>query len=115
MYFHPYVYHRDQPGQFGDNFGKSYPSGASITKGTTYHVHMYVKSNTGDSANGHAQIIINGTKVLDTDIRWTTNDDRRRIDHVTFHTFRGGSQDFWQSNTDGYIYYDNLVVRKLQP
>jgi hypothetical protein len=114
VFFQPYIYYKDQPGEYGDTFGKSYPSSGSITKGTTYHVHMYIKSNTGSNTDGHAQIVINGTVVLDRDIRWTTNDSKRLIRNVTFHTFRGGSQTYWQSTTDGYIYYDNLVVHKIQ-
>ncbi|MDF2190401.1 polysaccharide lyase [Paraflavitalea sp. CAU 1676] len=113
VYFHPYVYYRDQPGQYGDNFGKSYPSSGSLNKSQTYHVHMYIKSNTGSSTNGRAQIIIDGTTLLDIPIRWTTNDAQRLIRNVTFHTFRGGSQDYWMSSTVGYIYYDNLVVNKI--
>jgi hypothetical protein len=113
VFFQPYIYYKDQPGQYGDTFGKSYPSSGSISKGTTYHVHMYIKSNTGSNTNGRVQIIINGTVVLDRDIRWTTNDSKRLIRQLTFHTFRGGSQSYWESTTDGYIYYDNLVVHKI--
>ncbi|MDF2190402.1 polysaccharide lyase [Paraflavitalea sp. CAU 1676] len=113
VYFHPYLYYKDQPDDFGDNFGKSYPSTGSLNKGQTYHVHMYIKSNTGTSTNGRAQIIIDGTTLLDIPIRWTTNDAQRLIKKVTFHTFRGGSEAHWMSSTTGYIYYDNLVVNKI--
>jgi len=113
-YFHPYVYHRDQAGQYGDNFGASYPSSGSIQKEQWYSVHMYIKSNTGSSTNGRAQIRINGTTLVDRNIRWTTNDTKRLIRNLWFHTFRGGSQSYWQSNTTGYIYYDNLKVHKLE-
>lgn len=113
VYFHPYVYYRDQPGQYGDNFGKSYPSSGSLVKGQTYNVHMYIKSNTGSNTNGRAQILIDGNTLLDIPIRWTTNDAQRLIKKVTFHTFRGSSQDYWMSPTVGYIYYDNLSVHKI--
>ncbi|RPE12425.1 hypothetical protein EGT74_02420 [Chitinophaga lutea] len=114
VYFHPYVYYRDQPGEFGDNFGKSYPATGSLNRGQTYQVQMYVKSNTGTSTNGRAKLVIDGVTVLDTAIRWTTNDSKRLIRNLSFHTFRGGSQAHWQSTTDGYIYYDDLVVTKIQ-
>jgi hypothetical protein len=113
VFFQPYVYYRDQPGQYGNSFGKSYPSSGSLNKGQWYHVHMYIKSNTGSNTDGRAQIIIDGTTVLDQSIRWTTNDSKRLIRTLSFHTFRGGSQSYWQSSTDGYIYYDNLVVHKI--
>lgn len=113
VYFQPYVYFRDQSGQFGETWGLTYPSSGSINKGQTYHVHMYIKSNTGSSTNGRAQILIDGNVLVDKTIRWTTNDSKRLIRTLTFHTFRGGSQSYWQSSSDGYIYYDDLVVNKL--
>lgn len=113
VFFQPYVYYKDQPGQYGNSFGKSYPSSGSLSKGQWYHVHMYIKSNTGSNTDGRAEIVINGTTVLNQAIRWTTNDSKRLIRNVSFHTFRGGSQSYWQSSTDGYIYYDNLVVHKI--
>jgi hypothetical protein len=113
VFFQPYVYYKDQPGEYGDSFGKSYPSSGSLSKGVWYHVHVYIKSNTGSNTDGRAQIIINGTTVLNQAIRWTTNDSKRLIRNLSWHTFRGGSQTYWQSSTDGYIYYDNLSVHKI--
>jgi hypothetical protein len=113
VYFQPYVYYRDQPGQFGNDFGRTYPVSGSLNRGQTYHVHMYIKSNTGSNTNGRAQILVDGYALLDVPIRWTTNDAQRLIRNLTFHTFRGGSQTYWQSATDGYIYYDNLSVHKI--
>jgi hypothetical protein len=113
VFFQPYVYYKDQPGEYGNSFGKSYPSSGSLNKAQTYHVHMYIKSNTGSNTDGRAEIVIDGTTVLDQAIRWTTNDSKRLIKQLSFHTFRGGSQTYWQSSTDGYIYYDNLSVHKI--
>ncbi|SHN42580.1 polysaccharide lyase [Chitinophaga sp. CF418] len=113
VFFQPYLYFKDQSGEYGETFGKSYPSSGSLVKGQTYHVHLYVKSNTGSNTDGHVQYVIDGTVVLDRDIRWTTNDSKRLIKGLTFHTFRGGSQDYWESATDGYIYYDNLKVNRI--
>jgi hypothetical protein len=113
VFFQPYVYHKDQPTKFGDTYTSRFPASGSLQKGVWYHVHMYVKSNTGSNTNGRAQIIINGTTILDNDIRWTTNDSQRLINKLTFHTFRGGSQEEWKANTTDYIYYDNLVVNKI--
>lgn len=113
VFFQPYIYYKDQPGQYGNTFGKSYPSSGSLVKGNWYHVHMWIRSNTGSSTNGRAQIIINGTTVLDETIRWTTNDAQRLIKNLSFHTFRGGSTSDWQVGTTDYIYYDNLVINKI--
>ena len=113
VFFQPYLYFKDQSGTYGETFGKSYPSTGSLNKGQWYHVHLYVKSNTGSNTDGHVQYVIDGTVVLDTAIRWTTNDSKRLIKGLTFHTFRGGSEDYWEASTEGYIYYDNLVVHKI--
>ncbi len=114
VFFQPYVYHRDQAGQYGDTYTNRYPSSGALQKGVWYHVHMYIKSNTGSNTDGRAEIVINGQKILDIPIRWTTNDSKRLIRNLSFHTFRGGSQSYWQSSSQGYIYYDNLVVHKIQ-
>lgn len=113
VFFQPYLYFKDQSGTYGETFGKSYPSSGSLNKGQWYHVHLYVKSNTGSNTDGHVQYVIDNTIVLDRDIRWTTNDSKRLIKGLTFHTFRGGSEDYWEASADGYIYYDNLVVHKI--
>jgi hypothetical protein len=114
VFFRPYAYYKDMPGDCGDNFGRSYPSSGSLSKGTWYKVKIYVKSNSGTSSNGAITYTINGTTVYsDTSFRWTTNDSKRLINRLAFHTFRGGSDSYWQSSTDGYIYYDNVSWRTL--
>ncbi|TDO24487.1 polysaccharide lyase [Pedobacter duraquae] len=115
VYFQPYVYHRDMAGPCGDTFGKTYPTSGSLVKGNTYTVHLYVKSNTGSSKNGWVQVLINGTTVLDQSIRWTTNDAQRLINRLSFHNFRGGKDvAVWGSSQTSYIYFDDLIVNKIQ-
>lgn len=105
VYIYPYVYHRDMPGNCGDNFGIQY----GIQRGTWYTVSFYVESNTGSNPNGRLEMKINGNVVMDKrNMRWTTNDAKRLINRLWFMTFRGGSQEYWKSSTDGYIYYDNV-------
>ncbi|KAF5282781.1 hypothetical protein FQR65_LT02778 [Abscondita terminalis] len=113
VYFHPYIYHEGMPGPCGSNFDKSYPTSGSIQKGKWYKVHMYIRSNTDNNANGHVQIKINGETLIDQSIRWTTNNSKRLINNLSFHTFRGGKGIQWISDTDGYIYYDNLFVQQI--
>jgi hypothetical protein len=112
-YFRPYVYYKDQPESCGNSFGKSYPSSGSLVKGQWYTVKLYAKSNTGSNTNGYVRVTINGTTVLAQNIRWTTDDTKRLIKTLSFHTFRGGSTSNWQSTTDGYIYYDNLTWTRI--
>jgi len=111
--FQPYLYYKDQPDSAGDHFGLSYPATGTIARGKWYHVHLYIQSNTGSNTNGRAAIAINGAVLLNTAIRWTTNDSKRFIRSICFHTFRGGDTPDWESATLGYIYYDNLVVHKI--
>jgi hypothetical protein len=114
VYFQPYVYHRDMAGPCGDTFGKTYPTSGSLVKGQTYTVHMYVKSNTGSTKNGWVQVKIDGNTVLDQSIRWTTNDAQRLIKRLSFHNFRGGKDvAVWGSSQTSYIYFDDLVVNKI--
>jgi hypothetical protein len=108
VYFQPYIYYKDQPGQYGNDFGKTYPATGSIQRGTWYNVKMFFKANTGSNTDGRIQLVINGTTVLDQAIRWTTNDLKRLANRVTFETFRGGADASWTSATDGNIYFDNV-------
>lgn len=115
VYFQPYVYHKDMAGPCGDDFGKSYPATGSLVKGETYTVHMYAKSNTGTNKDGWIQLQINGTYVINQAIRWTTNDAQRLIKRLSFHNFRGGKDvAVWGSSQTSYIYFDNLVVNKVE-
>ncbi|RYY83137.1 MAG: hypothetical protein EOO15_21875 [Chitinophagaceae bacterium] len=110
----PYVYYKDQPGTYGNDFGKVYPAGgASIQKGVWYNVKMLVKSNTGSNTDGRVQIVINGTTVLDQAIRWTTNDLKRLVNSLCFENFRGGAETYWQSSTNGDILFDNVKLTQL--
>ncbi len=111
----PYVYYKDQPGTYGNDFGKAFPAGGgSIQKGVWYNVKMYAKANTGSNTDGRVQLVINGVTLLDQAIRWTTNDINRMIKHVCFETFRGGAETYWQSSNDGNIYFDNVSYTAIK-
>lgn len=112
----PYVYYKDQPGTYGDDFGKAFPSnGTSLSKGVWYNVKMYIKSNTGSNTDGRVQVVINGVTLLDQAIRWTTNDLKRLVNSVCFENFRGGSESYWASSTNGDMYFDNVNFIKIAP
>lgn len=114
VYLKPYLYFKDMSGTWGDNLGKTYPASGSIQTGTWYTVKMYIKSNTGSNTDGHIQMVINGTIVLDQAIRWTTDDTKRLINRVCFENFRGGSESYWASTTDGHLYFDNVQMAVLK-
>ncbi|CAF1501673.1 unnamed protein product [Adineta ricciae] len=115
VYFIPYLYYYKMPGNCGDNFGKSYPKTGSLERGKWYQIQMYMKSNAGENKNGHVTIKVNNEILIDQKICWTKQENKRFIDNLSFHTFRGGSNvTIWGSNTDGYIYYDNLSVKQIK-
>lgn len=109
----PYLYYKDMPDECGSGFNTAYPSNGSIEKGIWYTIKIYVKSNTGTNTDGRVKFSVDGNTVLDRAIRWTTNDSKRLINKLSFATFRGGSTPDWQSDTDGYIYFDDLKWTKL--
>jgi len=100
-YLQPYVYYKDQPGQYGNDFGKKY----YIQEGVTYNCQISVKLNTGSSTNGYFKNDVNGTEILNQTIRWVTNDSKRNVNAVSLHTFRGGSQEYWKAPVTSSIYY----------
>jgi len=110
-FFRPYVYYKDMPDQCGDSFGKK---SVTLAKNTWYTIRIRVKSNTGSSYNGSVFYSVDGVTLLSkTDIRWTTNTAKRLIRSISFHTFRGGSDPYWGSSSDGFIYYDDLSYTRL--
>jgi hypothetical protein len=110
-HFKPYVYYKDMPDQCGDGFDKH---SVELSKNTWYTIIIRVKSNTGSNSNGEVFYSVNGTTLLSkTNIRWTTNTSKRLINQISFATFRGGSDPYWGSTTDGFIYYDDLSWNRL--
>ncbi|WP_207423536.1 polysaccharide lyase [Desertivirga brevis] len=109
-YFRPYVYYRDMPQSCGDSFGKQ---SVRLNKDQWYTVRIRVKSNNGSSSDGSGLYQVDGVTLLSTSLRWTTNDTYRKIREITFHTFRGGSDTYWQSTSDGLIYYNDLSWTRI--
>lgn len=104
-YLQPYVYYKDQPGQFGNDFGKKY----YIQEGVTYNCQISVKLNTGSNTDGYVKYYVNGTEILNQTIRWVTNDSKRNVNAVSLHTFRGGSQEYWKAPVTSSIYYPSAA------
>ncbi|WP_345951408.1 polysaccharide lyase [Mucilaginibacter sp. PAMB04274] len=109
-YFRPYVYYKDMPENCGNNFGKQ---SNTLNKNQWYTVRIRVKSNSGTSTNGSVLYQIDGVTLLSQTLRWTTDDNYRKIKNITFHTFRGGSEEYWEATTDGLIYYDDLSYTRI--
>ena len=114
--FKPYMYYYDMKGNCGDSMVPNafYPKQGSIVKGKWYQIKIYVKSNNADQKDGRVKVTIDGDLVLDQPIRWTTNDAKRFINKLSNDTFRGGNSDDWKTDNTGYIYLDNLKLKKLE-
>ncbi len=113
--FQPYIYYKDQPGDFGQTFGRRYPETGSIVKGQWYTIKLYAKSNTGSNTDGIVRMHVNGETVLSRTIRWTTSNSERLVKRLAFSTFRGGESipGEAQASYDSYIYLDNLRWKRL--
>jgi hypothetical protein len=111
-YFSPYMYHFDKTQDCGDSFGLK---SIKLEKNKWYTVYMRVKSNTPNNKDGQVEIKIDGVTLINkNDVRWTTvTTDDRLIKRISWETFRGGKEDYWQSSTDDYIYYDDISWKKL--
>lgn len=112
-YFRPYIYYRDMPNNCGDDFSKQ---SKMLAKNTWYNIKIRVKSNTNSSANGSVLITVDGVTLFSkNNIRFTTNNNMRKIREISFHTFRGGSDDYWGATSDGLIYYDDVQWQRIAP
>lgn len=114
--FKPYMCYYDMPGNCGDNMVSNafYPKQGGIKKGKWYMIKIYVKSNNTDQKDGRIKVSIDGDLVLDQPIRWTANNAKRFINKLSNDTFRGGNSDDWKTDNTGYIYLDNLKLKKLE-
>jgi hypothetical protein len=114
VYFQPYLYHQGMTSNCGESFGATYPSSGALSRGTWYTIGFYMKSNTGSSYNGTAEMKVNGSTVLRRDnIKWASSDSKRKVKGLYYSVFRGGSQSYWGSGSTGYIYFDDLKWARI--
>jgi hypothetical protein len=114
VYFQPYTYYQGMTGACGDSFGTKYPNSGTLSRGVWYTIQLYMKSNTGTSSNGIAEMKVNGTTVVrKTNVKWASSDAQRKVKGLYYSVFRGGSQSYWGSSSTGYIYFDDLQWNKI--
>jgi hypothetical protein len=96
----PYVYHFNQPDEFGDTFGATV---GYFTNTDTHLVKYYVKLNTiGENYDGILRIYIDNVLSFEkTDICFRTDDSQIDTCHIAI--FAGGSTADWNMTADGYI------------
>jgi hypothetical protein len=101
----PYLYHYNQPDEFGDTFGETL---GYFTDTKEHIVKYYAVLNTGANPDGILKIYLDGVQVFDKrDLIYRT--DESLIDTAHLAIFAGGSDASWNMTADGYIrlnYFD---------
>jgi hypothetical protein len=111
-----YVYHVDQPTQFGqDMVWKIGGNNVILQDDTWYTFKTHIAMNTPGQNDGVLQSWLNGQLVLDRhDIRWR-DVASLQIDNVYFSTFYGGSTAEWAPNTTTNVRFDSFSVVVPEP
>ena len=101
----PYLYHYNQPDEFGDTFGETL---GYFTDTKEHIVKYYAVLNTGANPDGILKIYLDGVQVFDKrDLIYRTNDCKIDTAHIAI--FAGGSDASWNMTDTGYIrlnYFD---------
>jgi len=105
----PYIYHADQVGIKGESFGAKFPSDGGIEGGKWYDIKMTFIANTKHEKNGVAILSINGQEILNTPIRWTKDDLKRKATELLFANYRDGEGS--QSLVSANIWFDDFSIK----
>ncbi len=103
----PYAYYVDQPGIYGNEFGKRY----TIKDNKWYKIWIHIKMNTNQNSDGKLHMKINNSTVYyNSSFRWVTDDHGREIDELMWDIFRGGVGSDYMASEDNLIYFDDFVI-----
>jgi hypothetical protein len=101
----PYVYHYNQPDEFGDTFGETL---GYFTDTQEHIIKYYAVLNTGANPDGILKIYLDGIQVFEKrDLIYRT--DESLIDTAHISIFAGGSGADWNMTDTGFIrlgYFD---------
>ena len=98
----PNVYHKEQPGNYGDTFGATI---GYLTDDKPHKIKYWVKLNTGSNHNGILKIYLDDElKFEKRDIVYRTDDSK--IDTAHIAVFPGGSTKDWKMTETGYIRFN---------
>lgn len=102
-----YVYHPDQPKNFGDFFPWDTPP---LEKGKWHQIKTFVRLNTPGKRNGVITTWLNGKQVLDKrDLRFR-NSNNLQIERFLFAVFFGGTGAEWAPKRDMVLYLDDFTL-----
>ena len=107
-----YVYHKDQPGLYGEGFDWDYQGANTLPeKDVWHHIEQYVRMNTIGSANGIIRIWLDGVLVMEeTGFEFRIAGATFTIDNFYFSTHMGGSGSEYAPDVDVYAYFDDLTI-----
>jgi hypothetical protein len=106
-----YVYHPDQPGQWGESL--HWDDGGYqrfFVPGQWHHLIHRVVMNTPGQRDGIIQGWFDGELALDARNLRFRDVDRFAIDELAISTFFGGGDSSWAPDEDEYICFDNFVI-----
>ena len=106
-----YVYHPDQPGDFGEDFAWDFGGCPRFFKPGKWHcVETFVQMNTPGKKDGIIRSWLDGDKALEvTGLRFRDIPDIK-IEKLEFETFFGGGDASWAPPRDEFSQFDNLVI-----
>ena len=106
-----YVYHPDQPTEYGEDFVWDYGGCPRYFKpGRWYCVETYVQMNSPGKKDGIIRSWLDGDKALEvTNIRFR-DIPTIKIDKLYVETFFGGGDASWSSPGEVYADFDNFVM-----
>jgi hypothetical protein len=103
-----YVYHPDQPSNYGEHFNAT----KSFTTGKWHKIEMRVTLNTPGQRDGSIQGWLNGSKVIDVNGLRFRDVSGLTIDQILFETFFGGSSSSYAPTRDETIDFDDFKLQK---
>jgi len=101
-----YVYHMDQPRNYGEHFDAS----VKFSPGKWHLVKMRIKMNTPGIRDGSLAGWLDGKQVIEVGgLRFRSNSSTK-IDKILFETFFGGSGASYAPTRNEYVDFDDFMV-----
>jgi hypothetical protein len=102
-----YVYHPDQPTDYGENFEWNMEP---VEKNKWHQIQTMISMNTPGKKDGIIRSWLNGVMVLDKpNIRFRDIGDIG-IDIFRFASFFGGNESSWAPDKDEHLYLDDFII-----
>lgn len=105
-----YIYHPDQPTQFGEFFAWDT---TSIPKNQWHQIKTEVRLNTSGKRDGLIKTWFNGELVFERNNFRLRNSHTLPIERILFSVFYGGEGTQWQPKQDNHLYIDDWVIMDL--